>query len=146
MELDEQGYICPYNDACRCQVANCDFCGWNPGVHERRLEEICTRFGITKEKTEQRCIDAVDLVIKMGNRLEPLVKRQCYPSTIYAAVMQCIAAANTIKTDRITCKKCRFAKYSQEKDIWKCRSKKGLFREVKPDEYCSHGKEPDNEK
>lgn len=38
MAFDKYGYICPYNEECRCQVADCEICGWNPAVSERRLE------------------------------------------------------------------------------------------------------------
>ena len=38
MAFDKYGYICPFNNECRCQVADCDYCGWNPEVSERRLE------------------------------------------------------------------------------------------------------------
>ena len=40
MEFDQYGIICPHNDACRCQVADCDYCGWNPVVTEQRLEKL----------------------------------------------------------------------------------------------------------
>ena len=38
MDFDKYGIICPFNEECRCQVADCDYCGWNPEVSERRLE------------------------------------------------------------------------------------------------------------
>ena len=38
MAFDKYGYICPFNPECRCLVADCDYCGWNPEVSERRLE------------------------------------------------------------------------------------------------------------
>lgn len=140
MAFDEHGYICPYNENCRCMVADCDFCGWNPVVAERRLEELCESMGVKRERTQMRCIDAVDLVIKMGGRLEPLVKRRCYPRTIYAAAMQCIAAAPTIETEVTTCECCRFCKCNKETGAWKCQNRKGLFREVQPEEHCSTGR------
>lgn len=139
MAFDEHGYICPYNENCRCMVADCDFCGWNPVVAERRLEELCESFGVKKERTQQRCIDAIDLVIKIGGRLEPLVRRQCSPRTIYAAVMKCVAAAPTLDIDQVPCEQCKFVKHIEGSNTWKCRNRKGLFREVQPEEYCSRG-------
>lgn len=146
MAFDEYGYVCPYNEACRCQVADCDFCGWNPIVHEKRMEEICEKLGITLEKTEQRCIDAIDLAIKMGDKFEALVKRRNPPRTFYAEAMKCIAAAKTIEMKIVTCEKCQYVKYIPEQNVWKCRRKKGLFREVQPDEFCSRGEELDDGK
>ena len=32
--------VCPYNDACRCDVKKCNNCGWNPTVAKRRLDKI----------------------------------------------------------------------------------------------------------
>ena len=40
MDFDKHGIICPFNQELRCQVADCDYCGWNPEVSERRLEEF----------------------------------------------------------------------------------------------------------
>ena len=41
MERTEDGkYICQYNKGCECSVPNCDECGWNPKVAERRLREF----------------------------------------------------------------------------------------------------------
>jgi hypothetical protein len=38
MERDADGkYICPYNEGCSCDTPECDKCGWNPKVAERRL-------------------------------------------------------------------------------------------------------------
>ena len=139
MAFDEHGYICPYNENCRCMVSDCDFCGWNPVVAERRLEELCESLGVKKERTQQRCIDAIDLVIKIGGRLEPLVRRQCSPRTIYAAVMNCIAAAPTLDADQVPCEKCRFGRHIEDSNTWECLNRKGLHRKVKPDEYCSRG-------
>lgn len=38
--FDKDGYICPYNRECRCQIIDCSCCGWNPAVSRRRLENI----------------------------------------------------------------------------------------------------------
>ena len=38
--FDKDGYICPYNQECRCQIIDCSCCGWNPAVSRRRLENI----------------------------------------------------------------------------------------------------------
>ena len=103
MAFDEFGYICPYNERCRCQVADCDFCGWNPAVSERRLEEFCNSVGIKKERTMLRCIDAIDLAIKLRKSIEPMIRRECKPKTVYAVVMKCIAAAPTITMDAACC-------------------------------------------
>ena len=32
-------FECRYNDACSCNVPNCESCGWNPEVARRRLKE-----------------------------------------------------------------------------------------------------------
>lgn len=45
VEYDKYGIICPHNEQCRCQVADCEVCGWNPAVKEKRLEEIREKLG-----------------------------------------------------------------------------------------------------
>ena len=41
MERTEDGkYICQYNNGCACDVPECDKCGWNPKVAERRLKNF----------------------------------------------------------------------------------------------------------
>lgn len=42
MELkrDSGGYICPYNDKCRCEDLKCSKCGWNPKVDEKRRKKL----------------------------------------------------------------------------------------------------------
>lgn len=45
MEIDVDGkIICPYNRECRCTVLECEKCGWNPEVAERRLEKLREQF------------------------------------------------------------------------------------------------------
>lgn len=31
-------YICPHNEACRCDRMNCENCGWNPKVAKQRAD------------------------------------------------------------------------------------------------------------
>lgn len=52
MPFDEYGYICHFNDACRCKVADCDSCGWNPEVSERRLEQFMQESQNKEETTD----------------------------------------------------------------------------------------------
>lgn len=37
--FDKDGYICPHNQECRCQIIDCSTCGWNPKVEKMRLEK-----------------------------------------------------------------------------------------------------------
>lgn len=37
---DKDGYICPHNNECRCQIVECAHCGWNPAVSKKRLNDI----------------------------------------------------------------------------------------------------------
>ena len=37
--LDTGKSICKYNEGCECDTQECDKCGWNPEVAERRLKE-----------------------------------------------------------------------------------------------------------
>ena len=57
MAYDKFGYICHFNDACRCWVADCDYCGWNPDVSERRLEAFLHAI-----KDEEETIDGEELL------------------------------------------------------------------------------------
>lgn len=139
MAFDEHGYICPYNDGCRCQIADCDYCGWNPTVAERRLEAFYENQGIEKSKVTQRPIDAVELAANLEKAVLPLAEGNSTPRKIYSTVMKCIAAAPTIETDTPTCEHCRFAKFFEESGKWKCRSQKGMYRIVSPDFSCSRG-------
>ena len=43
--FDKDGYICPYNQECRCQIVDCSSCGWNPVVEKRRLNRILSQQG-----------------------------------------------------------------------------------------------------
>lgn len=43
--FDKDGYICPYNQECRCQIVDCSSCGWNPAVEKRRLNRILSQQG-----------------------------------------------------------------------------------------------------
>jgi hypothetical protein len=36
----ERNFVCPHNDACRCEVKNCYNCGWNPKVEKLRMQKI----------------------------------------------------------------------------------------------------------
>lgn len=36
----EKDVSCPHNDGVRCDKRNCYNCGWNPKVHEKRLEQF----------------------------------------------------------------------------------------------------------
>lgn len=36
----DRSFVCPHNDACRCEVKNCYNCGWNPKVAQMRLDKI----------------------------------------------------------------------------------------------------------
>lgn len=38
--FDRDGYICQYNEECRCLVYECEKCGWNPAVTQRRLQKM----------------------------------------------------------------------------------------------------------
>ena len=38
--FDKDGYICPHNKECRCQIIECSACGWNPAVSKKRLINI----------------------------------------------------------------------------------------------------------
>lgn len=33
-------YDCPYNEGCACPKMRCAVCGWNPEVHQKRMEEL----------------------------------------------------------------------------------------------------------
>lgn len=51
MEIDFDGkVICQYNRACSCDVPDCDNCGWNPVVSERRLNKIRRKLGVKENK------------------------------------------------------------------------------------------------
>jgi hypothetical protein len=32
--------VCQYNDACQCITKDCDRCGWNPKVAQKRTQEF----------------------------------------------------------------------------------------------------------
>ena len=40
VKQDKGPFVCPHNQACRCQVKNCYNCGWNPKVAQIRSEKI----------------------------------------------------------------------------------------------------------
>lgn len=39
----DDSWVCPFNNACRCEAPNCSGCGWNPLVAMRRSQEIYER-------------------------------------------------------------------------------------------------------
>ena len=63
MAFDKYGYICPFNNECRCQVADCDYCGWNPEVSERRLDAILKANQYEEDTTVKKIVN-----------LEPIIK------------------------------------------------------------------------
>lgn len=38
--------ICKYNHGCECETQNCDKCGWNPAVADRRLKKFREGLGM----------------------------------------------------------------------------------------------------
>ena len=47
MEKDTDGkYICQFNNACRCDIPECDKCGWNPTVAKRRIRKAREELGM----------------------------------------------------------------------------------------------------
>ena len=50
--FDKDGYICPYNKECRCQIIDCSCCGWNPEVSRGRLERMAIK---ERTKKNDRC-------------------------------------------------------------------------------------------
>lgn len=67
MAFDEYGYICHFNDACRCQVADCDYCGWNPEVSERRLEQFLHGNQDEEETTVKKVVDLNPIIKELAD-------------------------------------------------------------------------------
>lgn len=41
--------------------------------------------------------------------------------------------------EAVRCKDCRFCLFNECNETFKCRTMKGLYRTVEPDEHCSYG-------
>lgn len=46
----------------------------------------------------------------------------------------------------VRCKECDFCHYNSSNDTYKCSSMNGMYRTVKPDDFCSYGERKDNER
>lgn len=67
MEFDRHGYyICPYNRECRCQIADCDYCGWNPDVSENRLEAF--KQNLQEEEMVKRVVDINPIIKELAEQ------------------------------------------------------------------------------
>ena len=56
------------------------------------------------------------------------------------AIINAIDAVPTIDAvEVVRCKDCEFCVYNSSNDTYKCRSMNGMYRTVKPDDFCSYG-------
>ena len=137
MEFDKDGIICPYNPQCRCQIADCDFCGWNPAVSERRIEALLQEDHNEEDEAVKRIVDLNPIIKELADWCLVTKGLEC---SILGTVIDKLRSVKSVDAvEVIRCKECQFCSYNSSNDTYKCRSMRGMYRMVAPEEFCSWG-------
>lgn len=153
---NDETYVCFYNPNVECKERNCEGCGWNPSVSEKRLDAFFKRAGIKKKDIRERPVNALDIKLRIKRNCIPLAEKGYSAFNVLVQVMKCIDSAETLTAKVVTyCKTCAYAEHDnpkEERAVFCCKNDKSPCggRKVREKDFCAYGeqmrKEGQNEK